>query len=32
MALQAGADGWLAKPFVVAEFVFKVADLLAGVA
>jgi len=32
MALQAGADGWLAKPFVVEEFVFKVADLLACVA
>lgn len=31
-ALQAGADGWLAKPFVVEEFVFKVVDLLAGVA
>lgn len=31
-ALQAGADGWLKKPFVVEEFVFKVADLLAGVA
>ena len=30
MALQAGADGWLPKPFVIADFVFKVADLLAG--
>jgi len=27
-----GADGWLAKPFVVEDFVFKVVDLLAGVA
>ena len=32
IALQAGADGWLSKPFVVEDFVFKVADLLAGVA
>jgi CheY-like chemotaxis protein len=32
MALQAGADGWLPKPFTIVDFVSKVADLLARVA